>query len=83
MKSRKKTLAAEILAQGLAPRCPNHGRRISVVAGLDSRGCKLEDGQVSCWDCGQKIAGMVAFSVTLNTYEDGAYVSRRIGEEKP
>jgi len=82
MKKKKDTRAAAILAKGLTPPCPNHGQRISVEAGLDVSGFRIRYANVSCWDCGQTVDGVSAASVTLNTYEDGVYVSRRIGDVK-
>jgi len=64
------------------PTCQLHGQRITVIAGLDSKGCKIpSDGDVFCWDCGEKLP-IRAFLVEINNYELGVYVSRRIGNRK-
>lgn len=60
--------------------CPNHGQRIFVVGGLDGLGRKMsETGIAYCYDCNEPLSIRV-FSVTINSYENGVYVSRRVGD---
>lgn len=62
--------------------CELHGKRIAVIGGLDGQGRRQTDAGIAlCYDCGKPLNTRV-FSVTINSYENDHYVSRRVGDLK-